>query len=83
MKNEKNIENKITDEELNAVNGGYLYFNDNFEWEVIDKDGYTVKRGMWHKEQAEEAAREYGLSTRVITYNQLRDIREYHGWHEN
>ena len=76
-------EEKLNDGTLDAVGGGYLYFNDNYEWEVIDEKGYTVKRGMWHREQAEKAARECGLSTRVISYNTLRNIREYSGWHED
>lgn len=74
---------KLDDEALDAVDGGYLYFNDMMEWEVIDKKGNTVKGGMRHKEEAIEAARELGLSTRVIFYNDLRDIREWNGWHGN
>ena len=69
-------ENKLSKEDLEAIDGGYVY-NENFVYYAIinDETGGTLGRG-YRKNAAEERAQELGVSTTEISWEQLQRLRE-------
>ena len=70
---------KMENEELKEVNGGYLFGSGdhlNDKWEVIDDNTGEVLAKFQTWDEAERAAREqYGMSTEIIFWDKLRDLR--------
>ena len=68
---------ELNDDELENVDGGYLYPDKNrFKWQVIDdKDGRFLEE-FEYRNQAEEAAKSYWkVSTEDIDYKDLCKLR--------
>ena len=64
---------ELSEEELKQAAGGYIFDNENleYEWEVIDdKTGNVIRRGMARWE-AEDFASSHGLSTKRLSWNEL------------
>ena len=69
---------ELSEEELKQAAGGYIFDNENleYEWEVIDdKTGNVIRRGMARWE-AEDFASSHGLSTKRLSWNELKRLRE-------
>ena len=73
---------EISYEGLGEISGGYIY-NSNYEsawfgdwpWEVLDKKGNVVAR-MATREYAKKAAKEFGYSTKELSWDQVQRLRE-------
>ena len=64
---------ELTDEQLDAVAGGYLYHNDEGNWEVIGIKGDVRFTGDY--ESAWNWADKHRYSTYEITWKQLNKLR--------
>ena len=68
--------NALSDEDMGNVSGGYIYHNDQGNWEVInDTTGNVVS---WHntKEQAENTACDEGYNSIKVDWDTVKRIRE-------
>lgn len=66
--------NKLNDDTLENITGGYIFLNDNTQYEIIDDRGNVVKTARnW--EQAVEMANILNCSTKVILSDELEAIR--------
>ncbi len=72
---------ELPDEMLDAVAGGYLYFNETFwTYEIvsdIDGEGITAEPDL---EKAKKIARSYNMSTEIIDDNKRRELQNRSGW---
>ena len=75
-------ENKLNAEELEAVNGGYLYCSehptDDLHWQVLDKNGAVVKRFASYYDAYYYACGN-GYGANEINSNELEKLRTT-GW---
>lgn len=73
----------LTEEELEALSGGYVTCNDEGGWDVIDNQGDVVYKCATRKE-ASAKAKELGLSRNTLSYIELEDMRDsiknHHEW---
>ena len=74
---------ELSDEQLDTVSGGYLFFNETtLVWEIIDKDGTLVKalpEGTAWSEAVDRAKAMGIFETREIDLKTLQLIRREYG----
>ena len=69
--------NKMSKEELEAVNGGYRHWVRYEGWEMIDdKTGEKIGDCYYDSWNAEDVARDLGISVYAITDAELADLRK-------
>lgn len=76
---ENEIEKEIKEDELENVDGGYVFYDryGSRKWQIIDDvTGNVEWDGPLTKEYAQEWAEKWGLSTEEITWDQLDKIRK-------
>lgn len=79
--------NRINDDMLESVNGGYLFLSEgisgadpDYPWEIIDDKGDVKGRFSKNEfESARKAAKAMGYSDEVIGWDELCRIRKDHG----
>ena len=68
-------ENKLSADELDEVNGGYIYLNDKFNYEVIDDKTGDILAEHYYWGDAVRDCKKRGLSDIQIDDNFLNNLR--------
>ncbi len=67
--------NKLEDEELENVNGGYLFYNSDYNYEVIDdKTGEVLATHMWYADASSDCERR-GISKTPVSWTKVEQLR--------
>jgi len=75
--NKMNELKELSDEELEKVDGGYLFRNhDKLVWEIINDQTGDVIDSCWFLADAENIAGLHRQSTKIIEWDTLKEIRE-------
>ena len=77
-----NVLKAIDDETIDEVAGGYIFdamvlteWYASYPWEVLSKKGDVIAR-VTTKERAEQVAKDFGLSPKELSWDQVQRLRE-------
>lgn len=66
---------KLTSKDIEKVDGGYLFHNDNDGWKVVDDETGAILESSSNKRVASQACVKRGLSCKEISWRQLNNLR--------